>query len=188
MSSSMYSISSSPPHVSQCCNHLKPARVFSKHWPSLERRIFQTQQILPGKDAYCLGWLRGRASGNEWRLGATRHLFVSRLRSSSSLSSHYHHHPWNCHLRHLCHHHHREWMAKVRDTRHLFVPCLPSNPLEGPSLFNRKTGKRKGPDTYYKLKESARELSQFDIFTRHWKKKQTVSSGSNVSSVSSVLK
>ena len=144
MSSSMYSISSSPPHVSQCCNHLKPARVFSKHWPSLERRIFQTQQILPGKDAYCLAWLRGRASGNEWRLGATRHLFVSRLGSSSSLSSHYHHSCCNRHLRHLYlyHHHHRDWMATVRDTRHLFVPCLPSNPLGGPGLFNRKTEKK----------------------------------------------
>ena len=30
----------------------------------------------------------------------------------------------------------------MRDTRHLFVPSLPSNPLGGPGLFNRKTEKK----------------------------------------------
>ena len=157
MSSSMYSISSSPPHVSQCCNHLKPARVFSKHWPSLERRIFQTLQILPGKDAFCLAWVRGRASGNEWRLGATRHLFVSRLRSSSSLSPHYHHHPWNCHLRHpVTIIIGNEWLRCATHGTCLCLVCPPT-PWKVQVCLTERPKKVKGPDTYYKLKESARE-------------------------------
>ena len=63
--------------------------------------------------------------------------------------------------------------------------CLvcPPTPWKVQVCLTERLKKVKGPDTYYKLKESARELSQFDIFTRHWKKKQTVSRGSNVSSV-----
>ena len=80
-----------------------------------------------------------------------------------------------------------EWLRCATHGTCLCLVCPPT-PWKVQVCLTERPKKVKGPDTYYKLKESARELSQFDIFTRHWKKKQTVSSGSNVSSVSSVLK